>query len=245
MSRSRTFLAFLASLTLAAVSAPLHAQYSRYDGGTFTIELPSGIRTPLALVQRREDPANAFEAYLGTGQHLGMRGLVLVTRTRMLGLPNDRALVDSTMAERMRADTFGAHWRQLRGSRADTSAAARRTLEQMMSDTSVALRRRVLRRAHSLFPRGDATIQLEGEGREIVTEDRVTLRSLATVHLDSGPPLQGIADLTVSRRAGGLLETWVVVYAASRRTPAAEAAAVRMLDSFRVTSTAARAAAPE
>src|SRR5690349_3524622 len=102
MSRNSTTLALLA---LVAASAPLHAQPpARYDAGTFSIELPSGI-TRLDLIRKVEDPAATFEGYVGAGVHRGARVLVMVNRTVLRGLPSGVTRRDSAALRRMLADS--------------------------------------------------------------------------------------------------------------------------------------------
>ncbi|HEX8693128.1 MAG TPA: hypothetical protein VF746_11950 [Longimicrobium sp.] len=235
----QSFRTSLVVLALLAAAPSLPAQSTRpYDGGRFTIELPRGI-TGLTLIRKVEDPASAFEGYVGGGYDVG---LVMVNRTVLRGVPRHPALADSAALRRLLTDTSAARVRQLREAPVDTSAAARRAFMQAMGDTSLATRRAGLELLQSLFVRGDDWIRLEGDGREIVTEDRVARRSPVTVDLDRAS-LHGIADISVPRQGG--LEVWMVLYAAVERTPAVEAAAARMLDSFRVKPAPADATPPE
>jgi hypothetical protein len=228
----------LALLALMAAAGPLHAQSSRFDASTFSMELPSGLGASLRLVQKKEDPSSGFESHAGSGMHLGKQRLVLVNRTFMRGIPSDPVLADSAAMRRMLADPGTARWRQLMETPMDTSAAARGAYVEAMSDTSLAVRRAALHQMHSLFSR-EGFIRLDGAGREIITEERVTRRAPVVLDMDNGP-LHGLADLTVSRH-GGLWETWMVIYVSADRTAASEAAAVRMLNSFRPKSAAAAA----
>ncbi|HKP77280.1 MAG TPA: hypothetical protein VJT67_17240 [Longimicrobiaceae bacterium] len=239
MLRTATSFALLALVT---ASAPLRAQQrpARYDAGSFSLELPSGI-TGLRLVQRKQDPAQMFEGYVGFGNHGGTRVLVMVNRTVHHALPGDPALRDSAAARRLLADTSSARWRRFRESPADNSPAGQRLFMQVMGDTSLAARRIMVQRLQFLFSHGNDWIRTEGDGREIVTEDRVALRSPATVDLDMGT-MRGTGDVSVSRRG---METWVVIFASAERTPALDGAAARMLDSFRATTAAPEATPPE
>jgi len=234
MFRTSASVAFLA---LVAASAPLQAQQSpaRYDAGAFSLELPSGI-TQLHLVQRKQDPAQMFEGYVGVGVYRGTRVMVMVNHTVHRGLPGDPVLGDSAAARRLLADTSSARWRQFREAPLDNSAAGRRAFMQVMADTSLAMRRVAVERLQYLYSHGNDWIRTEGDGREIITEDRLTRRSPATVDLDSGP-MRGTADVSISRRG---METWTVIFAAAERSPALDAAAARMLDSFRAASAAAQ-----
>lgn len=228
---------------LIVASAPLHAQSRpRFDAGSFSIELPSGI-DQLRLIRKVEDPSSAFEGYVGAGVLDGMRVLVMVNRTMIRGLPSEVTRRDSAALRRLLADTSHAGWRQVRESARDNSPAAQRVFALAMRDTSLAGRRVGLQRARALFANGDGWIRMEGEGREIVREDVLALRVSATVDLDVGPH-RGLADVAIARRG---MDTWTVIFAALRPelTPALEAAAVRMLDSFRPSLPAPDAAPPQ
>jgi hypothetical protein len=239
MLRNRTSLALIA---LVAAAAPLHAQAPRYDAGSFSIELPSGV-AQLRLIRKVEDPASAFEGYVGAGVHRGSRVLVMVNRTMIRGLPSEVTRRDSAALRRLLADTSSARWREVRESRLDNSPAAQRVFALAMRDTSLAARRLGLQRAQALFSNGDGWIRTEGEGREIVREDLLALRLPVTVDLDAGL-YRGLVDISIARRG---MDTWTVIFAALEPTltPALEAAAVRMLDSFRPAPVAPTSAAPE
>jgi hypothetical protein len=114
----------------------------------------------------------------------------------------------------------------------DTSRAAQREMGAL-NDTSLAARRTMLRGTRATFVQGSRFVVLGGETREIVTDNRITLRSPATLRIDADLSLVGTADVSFPRR--GPTEFWIVVYAVEKRTPESDAAAARMLDSFYVT----------
>lgn len=220
-------LAFLVSVALL-MAAPIDGQ-TRHDGGRFTIELPRGIPR-LPLVRTAERPVHHVEAYAGGNQAVGM---VMVMRILPLGARNAPVTEDSAALRQLLSDTSRARLEQYLEGPADTSAATRRVFAEVMNDTSLANRRTDLQSAWATFSLSNNWIRVEGDGREIVTEDRVSRRFPLTVTFGGETPMRGIADFSLTR--GAPLEMWLVVYAAPERTPAVEAAAARMLDSFRVT----------
>src|SRR6185436_19465105 len=113
----------------------------------------------------------------------------------------------------------------------DTTAAVRNVFEWLKSDTTLATQRVYLQTSRLPFVRATDWIMLDAQARELVTDERVALRSPMTLRLDNGTLFFGTADMLVSRRGG--LETWLVAYLSRTRTPEHDAAAVRMLDSFR------------
>ncbi|HVG45868.1 MAG TPA: hypothetical protein VM890_14100, partial [Longimicrobium sp.] len=117
----------------------------------------------------------------------------------------------------------------------DTSRAYRDKVRSALADTALDGRQYALRQVHATFSAVNqaALLQVSGDPREIVTDERVTLRSPVTLRLQGMPPLHGTADLMVPRR--GEMVLWIVVRAAPRRGPAFDAATERMLDSFRIT----------
>ena len=219
----------LAALLLAA--APLHAQDARprrFDGGTFSIELPAGLP---ALQLMRAGGTATTESQIFGGRHVD-GSAVVVMRSRLTGqgaadtaarrrdamrVLNDSALIAQYVA-------FG-----------DTSRAYRDKVRSALVDTALDGRQYALRQVHATFSAVNqaAFLEVSGDPREIVTDERVTLRSPVTLRLQGMPPLHGTADLMVPRR--GEMVLWIVVRAAPRRGPAFDAATERMLDSFRIT----------
>lgn len=230
MSRSRALLVFVA---LLAAASPAQGQ-TRYETGRFTVELPRGVAR-LELARAVEKPASSFEAYVSRSS----MGVVMVMRS----LPRGRTghgIADSAAVDRLMEES-PARIRQILSAPMDTSARARRMFREIASDTALATRRAHLQTIRQVWGGVHPWLRMEGEGHEIVTEDRVTHRIPVTV-TGEGPPLRGIADLSLSRRPG--VEMWMVMYVAPERTPAVEAAAARMLDSFRLKPVASGAAPP-
>jgi hypothetical protein len=234
----RTLTALLV-LALFTAPAPVQAQSPRYDGGRFSVELPRGIAR-LPLVRTAERPMHYVEMYVGGDP---VAGVVMVVRSVPLGARTDPILDDSAAVRRLLSDTSRTRAEQYLQGPVDTSAATRRLFNEILNDTSLASRRTDLQSAWAMFSLSNNWIRVEGDGREIVTEDRVSRRFPLTVVLGAGPPLRGIADFSLTRQAP--LEMWMVVYAAPEGTPAMEAAAARLLDSFRLTPVPAPASPRE
>lgn len=219
----------LAALLLAA--APLHAQDAgthRFDGGTFSIELPAGI-PELQLVHEGGTGGQQIQFFGGGNVD---ESVVVVVRARATGVPPDsvgmrpvlmRVLNDSALVTR--------YLRML----SDTSRAARAEVLRTLADTSLAGRRVALQqfRGTWLSANPPSWVGIGGDARETVTDERITLRSPVTLRMEEMPQLHGTADMLVQRR--GELIVWIVLHAAQRRTPAFDAATERLLDSFRVT----------
>jgi hypothetical protein len=215
----------LAALLLAA--APLHAQNAgthRFDGGTFSVELPAGI--PALQLLRDGGRTQIFGGRHADGS------VVLVLRGRATGQVTDTASARRTLM-RMSNDSAAVE-RRLQ----DLGDLSRRDPDAVLdalADTTLEARRFFLQQVHAAFVQfNQAEIGLSGDAREIVTDERVALRSPVTLRLAGSPPLQGTADVLIPRR-GAMTMVWIVAYAAPRRTPAFDAAAQRTLDSFRVT----------
>ena len=217
----------IAALLLAA--APLHSQDARphrFEGGTFSIELPAG----LPALQLLREGGTTTRVQFFAGRHLD-GSVVVVMRSHSTGPAAD------TVGRRRRAT-------QVLGDTAlvnryvefgDTSQAYRDSVRSALADTTLETRKFVLQQARTtlLAANQSAWIELTGAPREIVSDDRVTLRSPATLRLEGLPPLQGTVDMMIQRRGGMVL--WIVARAAPRRTPAFDAATERILDSFRIT----------
>jgi hypothetical protein len=213
----------LAALLLAA---PLHAQNAgmhRFDGGTFSVELPVGL--PALQLLRESAKTQIFGGRNVDGS------VVLVLRGRETGAVTDSALARRTLM-RMSHDSATVE-RRLQ----DLGDLSRRDPDEVLdalADTTLEARRFFLQQVHAAFVElNQAEIGLSGDAREIVTDERVALRSPVTLRLAGSPPLQGTADVLIPRR--GTMMVWIVAYAAPRRTPAFDAAAQHTLDSFRVT----------
>lgn len=220
MSRRLT----LAALLLAA--APLHAQNAgmhRFDGGTFSIELPADV--PALRLMR---DAGRFQIFGGRRVD---GSVVLVLRGRATGQVVDTALARRTLT---RISNDSALVNRRLQNLDDLSQADPDVVAELLADTTLENRRFTLQQLHAMLREfNQAELGLSGEPREIVTDERVALRSPVTLRLAGAPPLHGTADVLIPRR--GTMMVWIVAYAAPRRTPAFDAAAQRTLDSFRVT----------
>ncbi len=219
----------LAALLLAA--APLHAQNARthrFDGGTFSIALPAGIPA-LRLVGEQSGMVHTQFFF---GRHAD-GSAVLVMRLRSTGLGGDTTEMRRT-AERLTNDSTLIDQYVQSG---DTSRAYRDQVRRALADTALDGRQYLLRQVRATISAANQPARLEftGEPREIVTDERVTLRSRVTVRLRGLPPLHGTADMLVQRR--GEMIVWIVAHVAPRRSPAFDAAAERVLASLRVAET--------
>lgn len=222
-TRSHVVLIALLAAAMSCAARPAAAQ-NRYDAGSFTIELPQGVR--LARTNVSQQATMRAESFTGGDPQ---NGAVLVIHTVLTGIPQDPALRTPAGVRQIVGDS--ARRRAALQSR-DTSRAAQRELG-MLNDTSLAARRAMLRGTRATFVQGSRFVFLGDETREIVTDNRVTLRSPATLRIDASLSLVGTADVSFPRR--GRTEFWIVVYATEKRTPESDAAAARMLDSFHVT----------
>jgi hypothetical protein len=218
----------LAALLLAA--APLHAQGARthrFDGGTFSIELPAG----LPALQLMRDTGTTIRFQLFGGRHAD-GSMVLVVRAQ----PTPTwAGVEADTAERRRSAMRLTNDSALIARYVESGTADPNEVRSALADTTLYSRRYLLRefRATLRALTQPAWIELGGDAQEIVGDERVTLRSPVTLRLKGLPPLHGTADVLISRR--GAMVLWMVARAAPRRTPAFEAATERMLGSFRIT----------
>jgi len=224
----RTYV-MLVALDVAAT--PLAAQVadagSRYDAGSFVIELPPGVR--LARIHAAEFPTMRSESFVGGNPE---HGAVMITHTVMTELPSDPAFRTPAGVRQVLSDT--ARRRAAIQSAPDTSRALRNEFMKQLNDTSLAARRALLERTRAPLAQNASRVMVLGaQTREIVTDNRVTLRSSATWNLGPDLTLVGTADASLPRRGAG--EFWVVIYATRVRTPESDAIAARMLDSFRVT----------
>jgi hypothetical protein len=225
MNRIRNLLA-LAAVVVAAV--PLRAQDTTpYEPGSFTLQVPRGIT--MARSHAQTLPAMQQETFMGGNPRLG---LLSVIHTSMRGLPQDSRLRTGAGSDQLLRDT--AKLRAAVSSARDTSGAAERELRRMNDDTTVAGRREILRANRDVFRRGSRTITVPAEAREIVTENRITLRSPMTISLGADmPPLSGVLDASVPRR--GNMELWIVFYANKAEVPGFSEQAARVLDTFQIT----------
>jgi len=231
MPRFRTLLA-LAAVAMAAT--PLRAQDTTpYEPGSFTLQVPRGI--VMTRSHAAAQPSMRQETFMGGNPRLG---LLSVIHTSMQGLPQDPRLRAGPGSDQLLRDT--AQLRAAVSSARDTSRAAERELRRLNGDTTIAGRRAVLRANRDVFRRGARTITVPAEAREIVTDNRITLRSPMTISLGADmPPLAGILDASVPRR--GNVELWIVFYANKAETPGFSADAARVLDTFQITGGATTA----
>jgi hypothetical protein len=219
----------LAALLLAA--APLHAQGARthrFDGGTFSIELPAGI--PALRLTR--DVGTTIRYQLFGGRHAD-GSTVLVVRAQPRPTWSE---VEADTAERRRRAMRLTNDSALIARYMEYGTADHDEVRSALADTTLHSRRYVLRefRATLRALNQPTRIELGGDPEEIVSDERVTLRSPVTLRLEGLPPLHGTADVMISRR--GAMVLWIVTRAAPRRTPAFDAATERMLNSFRITA---------
>lgn len=124
----------------------------------------------------------------------------------------------------------------------DTAATMRGAPAHSQTDTTLARRRCYLESSRPLFPQAISWLMLDARASEILTDARVALRSPITVRPGGSPPMTGTADVLVPRQ--GALEVWLVGYLAQTQAPEHDAAAQRMLDSFRVTGATRRDSIP-
>jgi hypothetical protein len=228
MAHIRTYVMLVA---LGVAATPLAAQVadggSRYDAGSFVIELPPGIR--LARIHAAEFPTMRSESFVGGDLE---HGAVMITHAVMTELPSDPAFRTPAGTRQALSDT--ARRRAAIQSAPDTSRALRNEFMQTLNDTSLATRRALLESTRApLAQNASRVVVLGTQTREIVTENRVTLRSSATLHIDNDLSLVGTADASMPCRGAG--EFWIVIYATKTRTPESDAIAARMLDTFRLT----------
>jgi hypothetical protein len=114
----------------------------------------------------------------------------------------------------------------------NTVMVMHRSLPEASGDTTLAARRGVLQLLYEGMLRMPDRVSVNGEPREIVTADRVTLR-MPTVMRGGRVPEYGTTDLSVPRR--GEAEMWMVTYASGTPAAGRDDTAVRVLDSFRLT----------
>lgn len=227
MPRLHIRLALIALSAAALLAAPSPgAAQSRYDAGSFTVELPPGIQ--LALTSVNERPTARSETFAGV---IPGEALVMVIHTSITGLPADSAMRSVRGYQQIRGDSARLH--AAVNSARDTSQAAWRQTRRMLNDTSLSTRRAYLRQNGAVVAMGSRYISVGSDTREIVTPNRLTLRSPATVQIDTDLVLVGTVDVSVPRR--GPADIWLVVYAAKQRTAESNTAATRMLDSFSIT----------
>lgn len=224
----RTYVMLVA---LGVAASPLAAQVadagSRYDAGSFVIEPPPGIR--LARINTTELPTMRSETFGGGDME---HGAVMIIHSVITGLPSDPTFRTPAGVRQVLSDT--ARRRAAVQSPPDTSRALLNELMKALNDTSLAARRALLASTRTPFAQNASRVVVLGaQTREIVTENRVTLRSSATLHLNTDLSLVGTADASMPRRGAG--EFWIVIYATRTRTPESDAIAVRMLDTFRLT----------
>lgn len=226
MPRTRSHVVPIALIAAAALCAvrPAAAQ-NRYDAGSFTIELPQGVR--LARTNASQQPTMRTESFTGGDPQ---NGAVLVIHTVLTGIPQDPALRTPAGVQQIVGDS--ARRRAALQSARDTSHAAQHALGSL-NDTSLAVRRAMLQRTRATFVQGSRFVVLGGETREIVTGNRITLRSPAILRIDTNLSLVGTADVSFPRH--GPTEFWIVVYATEKKSADSDAVAARMLDSFHVT----------
>jgi hypothetical protein len=220
----------IAALLLAA--APLHAQAAgmhRVSAGSFSIEVPAYI-PGLERVHEQTIGGQRVESF--GGGHVD-ESVVMVQQARMAAFSTDTAGMRAGMA-RFNLDT--AVITRYVQALADTAHPEHDEIVRVLSDTTLANRRWFLHEYRRMWatPHASRWILITGEPREIVTDDRIALRSPIRMQLGEGvPDLYGTVDVVIKRRGDTMV--WLVAHAAQRRTPAFDAATERILDSFRVT----------
>lgn len=227
----------VAALLLAA--APLRAQdggVHRFYAGPFSIDLPAEI-PELSLMHSGETAGTRVDVF--GGGHVD-DAVVVVSRSR-ISLPRDTVELRRLLRRGIRDEARITRYLRMLS---DTSQAVRNQILQEMNDTTLAARRLSLRQGRTMWMSMNPPtwVQFSGEAREIVTADRVTLRSPVTLRIPELPPLYGTADMSIQRRGEPVV--WIVAYATQRRTAAFDEASARMLSSFRVPGDTG-AAAPE
>lgn len=219
----------LAVAALLLVASPLQAQNDRahrFDAGPFSIELPADI-PGIELVYSGETAGTRLDGF--AGGHVD-DAVVAVFRARF-SLPRDTTELRRTLRRVVADDALVTRYvRAL----SDTAQAVRDEILQAMSDTTLDARRVFLQRFRTTWMSANppSWVQFSGDTREIVTADRVTLRSPVTLRIEDLPPVYGTADMSVQRRGEPVV--WIVAYASQRRGTAFEQAAARMLASFRL-----------
>jgi len=219
----------LALAVLVAAALPLRAQGGTvlYDAGSFTLQVPPG----MAMLRNHATnaPNTRSERFMGGNERLGM---VMVVHSTVQGVPQDPRLRSVAGTRPLLRDS--ATVRAAIGSPRDTSRALDRELHRELGDTTLAHRRQLLLQSREVFRSGSRTMTLPAEASEVVTENRITLRSPVSVSLGADmAPLQGTADVSIPRR--GDAEVWVVMYVNAANTPGVAATAARVLDTFRIT----------
>jgi hypothetical protein len=213
-----------AAMLLAA--APLQGQnVHRVDAGPFSLELPA-IIPGVELVYSGETAGTRLDGF--AGGHVE-DAVVAVFRLRF-SLPRDTTQMRIALRRVITDEALITRYVHVLG---DTSQAVRDQILHQLSDTTLAARRLFLQQGRTTWTNANPPtwVRFSGEAREIVTADRVTLRSPVTLRIDDLPPLYGIADMSVQRRGEPVV--WIVAYASRQRTTAVDEAAARMLASFR------------
>lgn len=211
---------------LAAQTAPTH----RFDGGTFSIDLPAYI-PGLELLHQDVIAGQRLQWY-GGGHVDG--SVVMVMRGQPAAFSTDTAGMRANLMQVMHDTALITRYLH---ALSDTAHPEHEEIVRVMRDTTLTGRRWFLRQFRgtgvALNPSG--WITLSGDPREIVTDERITLRSAVTLRLGEDlPPLYGTVDVLIQRRGESIV--WMVAHAAKQRTPAFDAATERILASFRVNS---------
>lgn len=213
-----------AAMLLAA--APLQAQdVHRADAGPFSLELPAVV-PGVELISSGETAGTRLDGFAGGNVD---DGVVAVFRARF-SLPRDTAQMRIALRRVVSDEALVTRYVRVLG---DTSQAVRDEVLQVMSDTTLGARRLFLQRFRTTWTSANppSWVRFSGEAREIVTADRVTLRSPVTLRIDDLPPLYGMAGMSVQRRGEPVV--WIVAYASQQRTAAVNETAARVLASFR------------
>jgi hypothetical protein len=220
----------LAVLLLAAV--PLHAQPAgmhRVGAGSFSMEVPSYI-PGLERVHEQTIAGHHFESFGGGSVD---ESVVMVQQGRWASFSTDTAGMRAGMSRFFRDTALIDRYLH---ALSDTAHPEHGEIVRVLRDTTLVTRRWILHQYRELWatPNASRWITISGEPREIVTDERIALRSLIRLQLGDGmPDLYGTVDVVIQRR--GETMVWIVAHAAQQRTPAFDAATDRILDSFRVT----------
>jgi hypothetical protein len=220
----------LAALLLAA--APLHAQNAgmhRVRAGSFSLEVPAYI-PGLERVHEEELAGHRFEMF--GGGHVD-ESVVLVQQGRAAEFSTDTAGMRAGLGRFYRDTALITRYVQ---ALADTAHPEHGEIVRVLRDTTLVNRRWFLHQYRGMWATGSPSrwISISGEPREIVTDERIALRSPIRLQMGEGvPDLYGTVDVVIQRR--GEVMVWIVAHAAQQRSAAFDEVTERVLDSFRIT----------